>query len=70
MNAFCIHKKHNAEDVRLKTRPTGQCPKARLRVIAFYHAMSMLSKQFLDSGFWALPEFMILKQRRPLPNIS
>ena len=38
MNAHCIHKKHNAEDVRLKARPVGRCPKARLYVIASYHA--------------------------------
>jgi len=23
MNAHCLHKKHNAEDVRLKARPVG-----------------------------------------------
>jgi hypothetical protein len=65
MNAYCIHKEHNAEDVRLKARPVGRCPKARLRVIAFYHAISMLSKQCLDSGFWATPEYMRLNQRCP-----
>ncbi len=65
MNAYCIHKEHNAEDVRLKARPVGRCPKARLRVIAFYHAISMLSKQCLDSGFWATPEYMILNQSCP-----
>jgi len=65
MNAHCIDKNHNAEDVRLKARPVGRCPKARLYVIASYHAISMLSKQCLDSGFWAAPEFMILNQRCP-----
>ena len=37
-----LHKKHNEEDVRLKARPVGRCPKARLCVIAFYHATSMI----------------------------
>ena len=65
-----LHKRHNAEDVRLKARPVGRCPKASLCVIAFYHASfdyvaGMLSKQCLDSGFWASPEFMILNQRCP-----
>jgi len=60
-----LHNKHNAEDVRLKARPVGQCQKARLRVIASHHAISMLLKQCLDPGFWALPEFMILNQRCP-----
>ena len=73
MNAHCIHNKHNAEDVRLKARPVGRCPKARLYVIAYYHARfnyvaGMLSKQCLDSGFWAAPEFMILNQRYPGTN--
>jgi len=48
---MALHKKHNAEDVRLTARPVGRSLKARLRVIAFHHAMSMLSKQCLDSGF-------------------
>jgi len=65
MNAYCLHKKHNAEDVRLKARPVGRCPKARLRVIASYQAISMFSKQRLDPGFWASPEFMILNQSCP-----
>jgi hypothetical protein len=68
MNAYCLHKEHNAEDVRLKARPSGRCPKARLRVITFHHTMSMLSKQCLDSGFWAAPEFMILNQSCPSYN--
>ena len=38
MNAYCIHKEHNAEDARIKDRPTGRCPKARLYVIASCHA--------------------------------
>lgn len=38
MNTNCIHKKHNAEYARLKARPTGYYPKARLYVIASYHA--------------------------------
>jgi len=58
-----LHKKHNAEDVLLKARPVGRCPKARLRVIASHHAISMFLKQCLDPGFWASPEFMILNQR-------
>jgi len=62
MKGDSLHKKHNAEDVRLKARPVGRSPKARLCVIAFHHAMSMLSKQCLDSGFWATPEFMIIDQ--------
>ncbi len=57
-----LHKKHNVEDVRLKARPVGRSPKARLCVIAFHHAISMLSKQCLDSGFWVAPEFMIISQ--------
>ena len=65
MNAYCLHKKHNEEDVRLKARPVGRCPKARLCVIAFYHAISMISKQCLDSDFRASPEFMILNQSCP-----
>jgi len=24
MNAYCLHKEHNAEDVRLKARPVGR----------------------------------------------
>jgi len=39
MNAYCLHKRHNAEDVRLKARPVGRCPKASLCVIAFHHAI-------------------------------
>ena len=62
---MALHKKHNAEDVRLKARPMGRSPKARLCDIAFHHAMSMLSKQCLDPGFWASPEFMILNQSCP-----
>jgi len=58
MNGYSIHKEHNAEDVRLKARPVGRCPKTSLGVIAFHHAISMLSKQCLDAGFWATPEFM------------
>ena len=27
MNAYCIHKKHNAENARLKDRPMGALPK-------------------------------------------
>jgi len=65
MNAYCLHKKHNAEDVRLKARPVGRSPKARLCIIASHRTMSMLSKQCLDSGFWATPELMMLNQRRP-----
>ena len=59
---MALHKKHNAENVCLKARPVGRSPKARLCVIAFHHAISMLSKQCLDSGFWAAPEFMIIDQ--------
>ena len=66
MNAYCLHKEHNAEDVRLKSRPVGRCPKTRLRVIASYQAISMLSKQCLDPGFWASPELMILNQSCPI----
>jgi len=62
VNGHSLHKKHNAEDVRLKDRPVGRSPKARLCAIAFHHAMSMFSKQCLDSGFWAAPEFMIIDQ--------
>ncbi len=67
MNAYCLHKRHNAENVRLKARPLGRCPKARLHVIASYQARyiykaGMLSKQCLDPGFWASPELMILNQ--------
>jgi hypothetical protein len=59
MNGYSLHKEHNAEDVRLKARPVGRCPKASPCVIVFYHATSMLSKQCLDPDFWASPEFMI-----------
>jgi len=62
MKGYSLHKEHNAEDVCLKARPVGRSPKARLCVIAFHHAMSMLSNQCLDSGFWAAPEFMIIDQ--------
>ena len=65
-----LHKRHNAEDVRLKARPVGRCPKAMLCVIASYQARyiykaGMLSKQCLDPGFWASPELMILNQSCP-----
>jgi hypothetical protein len=63
MNAYCLHKEHNAENVRLKARPAGRCPKVNLYVIAFHHAISMLSKQCLDLVFWATPEYMIINQR-------
>jgi len=64
---MALHKKHNVEDVRLKARPVGRSPKARLCVIAFHHAISMLSQvclfmECLDSGFWVAPEFMIISQ--------
>ena len=49
----------------IKYHKFWRCPKASLCIIAFYHAISMLSKQCLDSGFWASPEFMILNQRCP-----
>jgi len=52
VNAYCLHKNHNAEDVRLKDRPVGRNPRARLYVITFNHAMSMLAKQCLDSDSW------------------
>jgi len=64
MKGDYLHKKHNAEDVRLKARPVGRSPKARLCVIGFHHAINMLSKQCLDSGFWAAPEIMIIDQSR------
>jgi len=62
---MALHKKHNAEDARLKARPVGRSPIARLCVIAFHHAMSMFSQfclfmECLDSGYWAEPEFMIM----------
>jgi hypothetical protein len=60
VNGYSIHKNHYAEDVHLKVRPSGQSTKASLCVIAFHHAISMLSKQCLDAGFCALPEFMII----------
>jgi len=56
MNACCIHKKHNAEDVRLKARPMGRCPKASLCVIAFHHAISMLSNMYRKYGSRAMQE--------------
>jgi len=67
MKGHSLHKRHNAEDARLKARPVGRSPKARLCVIAFHHAISMLSQvclfmDCLDSGFWAAPEFMIIDQ--------
>ena len=62
MKGYSLHKEHNAEDVHLKARPAGCYPKAKLYVIAFYHAISMLSKQCLDFGFWVTPEFMIINQ--------
>jgi hypothetical protein len=65
MKGYSLHKKHNAEDARLKARPLGRSPKTRLSVIAFHHAMSMLSKQCLDSGFWAAPEIMTINQSCP-----
>ena len=60
-----LHKKYNAEDVRLKNRPTGRNPKARLCVIDSHHTMSMLSKQCFDSDFLTVPELMIFNQRCP-----
>jgi len=65
VNGYSIHKVHNAEDGRLKARPVGRYPKTSLGVIAFYHAISMLSKQCLDAGFWVTPEFMIIGQSCP-----
>jgi len=62
VNDYFIHKNHNAEDVRLKARPVGRNPKGSLCVIAFHHAISMLSKQCLDAAFWVSPEFMIIDQ--------
>ncbi len=62
MNAYCIRKNHNAENRRLKARPVGRCPNTRLYVIDFYHAISMLSNQCLDSGIWTTPEFMIINE--------
>jgi hypothetical protein len=61
MNAHCIHKKHNAEEVRLKARPVGRCPKARLYVIASYHARfnyvaGMLSNMYRKYGSRAMQE--------------
>ena len=47
MNADCIHKKHNAENARLKDRPMGRYPKARLYVIASYHASIYLEAGML-----------------------
>jgi len=49
-----IHKKHNAEDVCLKAGPEGRCPKASLCVIAFHHAMSMLSNMYRKYGSRAM----------------
>jgi len=57
---MAIHKGYNAEDARLKARPVGRNPKTSLGVIVFYHAISMLSKQCLDAGFWVAPEYMIM----------
>ncbi len=51
MKGYSLHKEHNVEDVCLKARPVGRFPKASLSVIAFHHAISMLSKQCLDPGF-------------------
>jgi hypothetical protein len=51
-----LHKKHNAEDVRLKARPVGRCPKARLRVIASHHAISMLLNMYRKYGSRAMQE--------------
>jgi hypothetical protein len=65
MNGYSIHENHNAEDARLKNRPMGQSTKTSLFVIAFYHAISMISKQCLDAGFCALPELMIIVQSYP-----
>jgi len=65
VNGHSIHKNHNAEDVRLKARPAGRNPKASLCVIVLHHAISMLSKQCLDTGFWVSPEFMIINQSCP-----
>jgi len=58
-----IRKGHNTEDVRLKTRPAGRCPISCSCVIVSYQAISMLSKQSLDSAYWAAPEFMIINHR-------
>ena len=51
MKGYSLHKEHNVEDVCLKARPVGRFPKASPSVIAFHHAISMLSKQCLDPGF-------------------
>ena len=62
MNAYCIHKKHNAENARLKDRPMGRCPKTRLYVIASCHASF-----YLEAGM-LLPQWMegmqILQQQK------
>jgi hypothetical protein len=62
MKGHPLRKKHNAEDVRLKVRPVGRGPKASFCVIAFHHAICMLTNQCFDSGFWAAPEFMKISQ--------
>ena len=62
MKGCPLHKEHNAEDACLKARPVGRRTKASIYLIAFHHAMSMLSNQCLDSGFWAVPEFMKIDQ--------
>ncbi len=43
-----LHKRHNAEDVRLKARPVGRCPKARLHVIASYQARFSMKPACFD----------------------
>jgi hypothetical protein len=68
INAYCLYKKHNAENVSLKAHPAGPCPIVSLCVIAIYHAMSILAKQCLDSDFWARAELMIIKPMRPRLN--
>jgi len=51
VNGHSLHKKHNAEDVRLKDRPVGRSPKARLCVIAFHHAMACFQNNALILAF-------------------
>jgi len=51
MKGHSLHKKHNAEDVRLKTRPVGRSPKARLCVIAFHHAQACFQNNALILAF-------------------
>jgi len=41
---------------------------SREHKLGYYPAISMLSKQCLDSGFWAAPEFMIISQSCPSFN--